>query len=52
MMNIQRFEIWFQGEMIGQAADLLETENLIDELEKKLKVKADRMIVRVIGDAS
>jgi O-methyltransferase involved in polyketide biosynthesis len=46
--QVERFEIWYQGEKIGEAEDLLKTEKLIEELEAKLKIHADQMVVKVI----
>lgn len=46
--QVERFEIWYQGEKIGEAEDLLKTEKLIEELEAKLKIHADQMVVKTI----
>lgn len=46
--QVERFEIWYQGEKIGEAEGLLKTEKLIEELEAKLKIHADQMVVKTI----
>jgi hypothetical protein len=46
--QVERFEIWYKDELIGEAEDLLKTEKLIEELEAKLKIHADQMVVKVI----
>jgi hypothetical protein len=46
--QVERFEIWYKEELLGEAEDLLKTEKLIEELEAKLKIHADQMVVKVI----